>query len=320
MNLPVSSPWQGRIDSEDAERGLRWHQVVNQQAANLPRCALLGFACDLGVQANKGRIGAKTGPEAIRGALANMAWHAPVALHDDGDIVASDDLELAQKQFSHKLLSSLQHSDFVVALGGGHEMAWASYQGLYQYIESQGARGKKIGIINFDAHFDLRKPAPLTSSGTPFWQISQFNQQQQRPFHYACLGVSEAANTPALFDAAKLTGTRYLRDLECNEAAAKALLTPMLAEVDELYVSICLDAFPASIAPGVSAPSALGISAQFVINMLHFLAEAQNTHAFTWRLADLAEMNPSFDINNQTAKLAARLVFELVQGKFRTQQ
>ena len=272
------------------------------------------------MQANKGRIGAKTGPDAIRGALANMAWHAPVALHDDGDIVAHHDLESAQQQFSQTLQSCLQHSDFVVALGGGHEIAWASYQGLFQYMESRGETEKKIGIINFDAHFDLRKPAPLTSSGTPFWQIAQFNQQRQRPFHYSCLGVSQAANTPALFDMAHTTGTRYLLDVDCNMAAAKQLLTPMLADIDELYVTICLDAFPASLAPGVSAPSALGISPQFVISLLHYLAEAQSMFGFTWRLADLAEMNPSFDVNNQTAKLAARLVFELVQGKFRPQQ
>jgi formiminoglutamase len=316
MNLPLSTPWQGRIDSEDGSRGLRWHQVVNQHTTDLPRCTLLGFACDLGVQANKGRVGAKAGPEAIRAALANMAWHAPVALHDDGDIVASDDLESAQHQFSQKVLACLQSNDFVVAMGGGHEIAWASYQGFYHYLEKQGTPDKKIGIINFDAHFDLRKPAPHTSSGTPFWQIAQFNQQRQQPFHYTCLGVSQAANTPALFDMAQTTGTRYLCDMDCNVVAAKQVLAPMFTEIDELYVTICLDAFPASMAPGVSAPSALGIAPQFVINMLHYFAEAQSMFGFTWRLADVAEMNPCYDVHSQTAKLAARLVFELLQAKF----
>nr|WP_106404043.1 formimidoylglutamase [Paraglaciecola hydrolytica] len=305
--------WQGRIDEEDAERGLRWHQVIDKNSGSNESCSLIGFACDLGVKANKGREGAVLGPTAIRAALANMAWHAPTSLFDKGDIIAHGKLESAQQDFATLLIETLQGSSFVVGLGGGHEIAWGSYQGLQQHLAHSD---KKIGIINFDAHFDLRKPAPLTSSGTPFWQIAQHCEQQGEDFHYACIGISEAANTKALFDMATSTNTRYLLDSHCNEAKAKALLTPLLAEIDELYVTICLDAFPANAAPGVSAPSALGISPQFVINMLHWLAQSQSDLNFNWQLADVAEMNPTYDIDNRTAKLAARLIFELVQAKF----
>jgi formiminoglutamase len=307
--------WQGRIDAEDAERGSRWHQVVNNDSVFATRCSLIGFACDLGVEANKGREGAALGPTAIRSALANMAWHAPSALLDKGDIIAQDKLDSAQQEFADLLNETLDESSFVVGLGGGHEIAWASYLGLRQHLDNHTA-AKKIGIINFDAHFDLRKPAPKTSSGTPFWQIAQHCKQQDQPFHYACLGVSTAANTPALFDMAKATNTRYLSDVDCDEQTAKSLLTPMLQEIDELYVTICLDAFPAGISPGVSAPSALGISPMFVINLLHWLSKSQTEFAYNWRLADIAEMNPTYDISNQTAKLAARLAFELVQAKY----
>ena len=305
--------WQGRTDSEDGERGLRWHQVVNQ-TTEAELCTLVGFACDLGVKANKGRVGASDGPNVIRTALANMAWHADAALQDRGDIVAQDELGSSQQHYATAISKALATSKLVIGLGGGHEIAWGSYQGLQQHLASSN---KKIGIINFDAHFDLRKPAPLTSSGTPFWQIAQDCQQQGKAFHYACLGVSEAANTKALFDAANATNTLYLRDFECDETSAKKLLSPMLVGIDELYVTICLDAFPASVAPGVSAPSALGISVPFVINMLHWLASSQLPFNYQWQLADVAEMNPTYDIDNRTAKLAARLIFEMTQAQFR---
>ena len=305
--------WQGRTDSEDGERGLRWHQIVNQNTQQAELCTLVGFACDLGVQNNKGRIGASLGPAAIRGALANLAWHADTALKDVGDIVAQDQLVSSQQSYANAISEALGQSSFVVGLGGGHEIAWGSYQGLQQHL---AGNPKKIGIVNFDAHFDLRKPAPLTSSGTPFWQIAQACQQEGKDFYYACLGISQAANTRALFDTASSTGSRYLLDMNCDENRAKALLIPMLQEVDELYVTICLDVFPAAIAPGVSAPSALGISPLFVINILHWLGKTQQEFDFNWRLADLAEMNPTYDIGNQTAKLAARLSFELVHAKF----
>ena len=70
--------WTGRDDKEDGERGFRWHHVVQQQSPeNLleqtDAIVLAGFACDIGVANNKGRIGAKQGPKALRQALANQA-------------------------------------------------------------------------------------------------------------------------------------------------------------------------------------------------------------------------------------------------------
>ncbi len=48
--------------------------------------------------------------------------------------------------------------------GGGHEVAWASFQGLVEHLHKakhlnkiQSEYNPKIGIVNFDAHFDLRE-------------------------------------------------------------------------------------------------------------------------------------------------------------------
>jgi formiminoglutamase len=305
--------WQGREDTEDGQNGLRWHQIVDTKPQT-NSCALLGFDCDLGVAANKGRVGAAKGPNFIRNALANLAWHGDCNLSDIGNIVAETHLPEAQTHYAQQIAKCLDEHLFVIGLGGGHEIAWGSYQGLVQHLADKP--NKKIGIINFDAHFDLRNPAQHTSSGTPFRQIAEYCQTHNQAFHYACLGVAESSNTTALFTYAKQTQTRYLLDIDCNLNAAKQLLEPMLKEVDELYVTVCLDAFPASVAPGVSAPSALGISVEFVINMLHWIAESQPAFHYNWRLTDIAEMNPNYDIDNRTAKLAARLIYEAVNSKF----
>jgi formiminoglutamase len=303
--------WQGRTDLEDGQSGLRWHQVMGQE--NLSKTTtLLGFKCDLGVAENKGRVGAAAGPDAIRSAIANLAWHTHGNLQDAGNIVATNKLDEAQSLYAKVVKQQLDEGDFVIGLGGGHEIAWASYQGLSQYLAKHSKN--KIGIINFDAHFDLRKPSPKASSGTPFRQIADHCQQHKQPFHYACLGVSEASNTVALFDYAKQSNTQYLLDLDCTFEAAKQLLEPMLSEVDELYVTVCLDAFPAHIAPGVSAPSALGIAVEFVLKTLLWIAASQAKFNYNWQLTDLAEMNPQYDLDRRTAKLAARIVYEIVKA------
>lgn len=299
--------WQGRTDTEDGDAGRRWHQLVNQENSQF---ALVGLACDIGVAANKGRIGAAKGPDAIRAALANLPWHLSGSFTDAGNINATDDLEQTQHLYAEQISQQLQQNRLVIGLGGGHEIAWGSYQGLVNAIASDNS----IGIINFDAHLDLRKPAPHTSSGTPFRQIAEYCQANKREFHYACLGVSKAANTPALFDYAASTNTHILLDKNCSFNNAKDCLTPMLQKIDALYVTSCLDAFPAAIAPGVSAPSALGIQPELVIEVLHWLAKSQRDLGYSWRLADIAEMNPDYDIDNRTAKLAARLVFEITEA------
>ena len=67
---------------------------------------------------------------------------------------------------------------------------------------------------------------------------------------------------------------------------------------------------------GVSAPSPLGISAEFIIEILHWLAKGQAEYKYEWKLVDIAEMNPEFDLDNRTAKVAARLIHEIVKTNF----
>ena len=168
-----------------------------------------------------------------------------------------------------------------------------------------------MGIINFDAHFDLRPTTAGSSSGTPFRQIAEWCAARARRFDYLCLGISEAANTRALFDAAESLGTRYLRDVDCQLEPAGEMLERFIAELDQLYVTVCLDAMPAAVAPGVSAPAALGISPNFIIACLHRIHALARTHGCQWRLADIAEFNPRYDIDARTARTAARVVWEL---------
>lgn len=320
--LNTSYLWQGRQDIEDAELGQRMHQVINKNNHHTSAekiYTLIGFECDKGVAANKGRVGASLGPNAIRDSLANIAWHgnSAVTLQDKGNVRATGTLECAQHHFAKQIAECLACSNLIIGIGGGHEIAWGSYQGLAQHIDnncSSEKPEKKIGIINFDAHFDLRNPYPSPSSGTPFRQIAEQCIEQNQNFDYACIGLSQTANTEALFKFAKQFNVRYLFDINCKVKAAKKLLKPLLTDSDELYVTICLDAFPSAIAPGVSAPSTLGISPHFVIKLIHWLADSQGKYNYNWHLADIAEMNPNFDIDNTTARLAARLTFEIMNA------
>ncbi|MCQ8866784.1 formimidoylglutamase [Vibrio splendidus] len=325
--------WTGRNDLEDGALGTRVHHITKQvQSSDLSNeltdgaIALVGFASDAGVARNKGRVGAKQAPNLIRQALANMAWHSDAHIADLGDIECNDgQLEVSQKQCASVIANALAINK-VITLGGGHEVAWASFQGLAEHLHKKAERldkdqpihKPKIGIVNFDAHFDLREfesdiADVKPSSGTPFNQISDYCHKHQWPFQYACLGVSAANNTKALFNKADQLGVWYEHDrnmTQVNQVAQLVKLQKFIAECDYLYLTIDLDVFPAATAPGVSAPAARGVSYEALAPFLEQIFQ----HSEKLIIADIAEYNPDYDVDSQTARLAARLCWDIASA------
>lgn len=305
------SLWSGRTDP--GAGALRWHQVIGDPDPGAPGTCLLGFASDRGVHLNQGRPGASEGPDTLRRALGNLPAPAGQPLYDAGTVTVADDLAAGQAAYAERMAALLDAGHTVIGLGGGHEIAWATHQGLVRHLDSGGetASPANIGIVNFDAHFDLREPVEGGTSGTPFRQIADDCGRRGTGFHYLCLGVSEAANTPALFDFADAAGVRYLTDIDCSEERAAPLLEALVAETDVLYVTVCLDALPAAVAPGVSAPAGFGIGLGFVIRCLRRMRAMSPGRP--WPVADIAELNPRYDIDGRTARAAARIVWELTR-------
>lgn len=318
--------WSGRVDAEDGERGRRWHQVVRPVGGGSSDCvdhsaapgvALLGFASDAGVRRNRGRAGAAEGPMALRRMLTNLAWHGGdnERLYDAGDVVCEGDaLEDAQFAYGERLAALLHGGHFPIGLGGGHEIAWAAYQGIARALHGD-RRLERLGIVNFDAHLDLRvPPAPgHGTSGTPFLQIAETRQAAGLGFRYLCLGASEAANTPALLDRAARLGVEIVRDVDAAGPAAEKALQRFIADSSTVYLSFCLDVLPPAVAPGVSAPSGLGVALHRAVALLRSALAAcgHGGPGSKLLLADVAELSPTLDPDGRTARTAARLVFEL---------
>ncbi|HJV84338.1 MAG TPA: formimidoylglutamase [Noviherbaspirillum sp.] len=304
--------WQGRIDAAEGEGGKRWHQIVRplETAADTGGVALIGFACDVGVARNHGRTGARQGPQALRAALGNMPVRRCTSIADAGDVICNgDELESAQQELSERISDLLARGKLPIAMGGGHEMAFGSFGGLARHLAATEAM-PRIGIVNLDAHFDLRM-ADRATSGTPFRQIAEECQSRGWPFHYCVLGISDFGNTQALFDRARSLSVRWLLDEDmhvANLAAIRATLTDFLAQVDHVYFTICLDVLPAGVAPGVSAPAARGVPLEVVEPVIDLICASDKL-----RLADLAELNPGLDIEQHTARVAARLLARIVE-------
>ena len=253
-----ASVWVARDDS--AERGdtRRLAHIVRAYdgQAKAGEGVLLGFACDAGVARNQGRVGAAAGPAGIRKFLAGLPAHGLTRLLDAGDVACEGDaLEAAQDALGQRVAALLGQGARPLVLGGGHEIAWGSFQGLARWLESRGDDGAVL-VLNLDAHFDLRTGRP-GSSGTPFDQIASYCQERGRKLQYACLGVSRLANTPALFARADEVGAVWVEDRDMGERHLQARLEQLddlLAAASHVYLTIDLDVLPAAVMPGVRRP------------------------------------------------------------------
>lgn len=330
--------WTGREDGPGAEHRRFWQVAVPAEAPAAPGdrtgtdadesavavpgasrlggstadepaadAVILGFASDVGVRRNHGRQGAAAGPEAIRAALGSLAVHSPLRVVDAGDVVvAGEDLESGQADLARQI-AELRRSPglsgaLTAVLGGGHETAWGSYLGL-----AEECADRRLGILNLDAHFDLRQ-ADRPTSGTPFRQVAADRTARGGDFDYTVVGISEANNTTALFDTARELGVTWLTDIDSQDVErAVRWVEEFAAGVDDLYLTIDLDVLPAAVAPGVSAPAGFGVPTAVILAACSAAAASGKLRHF-----DVVELNPRYDVDSRTARTAARLVHAIL--------
>ncbi|MGE3920193.1 MAG: formimidoylglutamase, partial [Gammaproteobacteria bacterium] len=247
--------WNGRADSLPNERFFQrvicaeLEQYCKQPLKSSPSFVLLGFSSDAGIVRNLGRQGAKDGPDHLRQALGRLAipiqFTAPI--HDIGNLICENDkLEEAQKNLGAVVDKLLKHGSSPIIFGGGHEIAWGHYQGI-----ASAYPNKRLGIINFDAHFDLR---PLLASnkgtsGTPFRQIAEHRKSLNQSFDYLCIGIQPLANTQSLFETANELNVKMIFAEQINQLEyCKKMIDGFIKDQDIIYLTLCLDVFNQSVA------------------------------------------------------------------------
>ncbi|WP_425446470.1 formimidoylglutamase [Dethiothermospora halolimnae] len=315
--------WQGRIDSESNFEAFRWHQWVKKIDLTKEGLevdtgklgfAIMGFCCDKGVKFNKGRTGAIEAPTNIRKKLANLpcSFTKDVKLYDAGDIICEDcTLEESQELLSKAVDKVLSLNLFPIVLGGGHEIAFGHYNGILNYLSKENNR-PNIGIINFDAHFDLRPYPKGGNSGTMFRQIADICKERELNYSYFCFGVQPHSNTVDLFNTANKLDVQYILAEDVvgsNDFTILEKLDYFIKKQEHLYVTICSDVFSSVFAPGVSAIEPLGLEPDKVLKFLKYILRSGKVISF-----DIAEVSPRFDQDHTTSKLASIIIFNTINA------
>ena len=316
-NAPSKEHWSGRIDDPSDSKTFRIHQSISlldlshdeiPQAAG-PSFVLIGFCCDEGIRRNQGRAGAASGPKFIRKALSPLPWINGRNITDAGDITCmNQDMEASQASLSELTSQLLIKGHFPLVMGGGHEVAFGHFQGFKRHVDAQ--EKKNWGIVNMDAHFDLRPVRGQGNSGTSFSQIADLCSESKEKFRYMVLGIQRSGNTQLLFDRADKLSVTYLTATELYEPSetSEEIIHDFIKPCDHLYLTLCSDVFSTAYVPGVSAPQPLGLAPQRVLALIASVIASGKV-----RCMDVAEVSPPFDHDERSSRVAALMLYEVMQ-------
>jgi arginase len=295
---------------------------------NLRPVSLIGVPTDIGA----GTLGARMGPAALRVAgLAQAIGQLGHQVKDCGNLAGpANPCHLAINGFRHlpevvqwnqllhdALYSELQSGQLPIMLGGDHCLAIGSISAVSRHCREQN---KKLRVLWFDAHADFNT-ATLTPSGNihgmPVACLCGHGPQELiemgghvpalRPKDIRQIGIRsvDAGEKRLVHDMGiEVFDMRYIDEMGMRHAMEMALA--LVDANTHLHVSLDVDFLDPSIAPGVGTTVRGGPTyreAQLCMEMI----------ADTGRLAslDLVELNPAFDVRNQTAELVVDLVESL---------
>ena len=281
-------------DANDARLGeIVLSRIEDYETAEI---VILGCPQDEGVARNKGRTGAALAPDAIRGQfykLTNFGIGATV--FDLGDTIIQPILEETHEAHAAVVEQILRDGKRMIILGGGNDISYADGAAMAKVFGAENWLG-----LNIDAHFDVRADKPR-NSGTPYRQI--LDEQKINPKNFFEIAYQPQAVSPVYH--------QHLINLEVNLISLEefqltnftAYLQKLLSSPDSpsaVFFGFDVDAVRAADAPGVSAPSPMGLSAEEFCALAKFAGKLSNT-----KIVEFTEVNPNYDQDNQTTKLVA---------------
>jgi agmatinase len=273
--------------------------------------AVLGIPFDMGTQY---RAGARFGPRSIRDASTLFSFgHSGAYDHEDGvvylprdrvkivdigdaDIIHTDTVQsLGNAEAAVRAI--LKAGALPVSLGGDHSVHAACIKAFDEQ--------EPVHIVHFDAHLDFvdERHGVRYGHGSPLRRASEMKHVRGIT-HLGIRGVSSSNKSD--YDAARAFGSKILSVRQIRKLGSDAVLAE-IPKVPRYYVTIDIDGFDPSIAPGTGTPSHGGFLYYEVIDLLKGLAKRGDVVGI-----DLVEVAPDYDHTGTTAFLAARVLMDFL--------
>ena len=282
--------------------------------------AVLGAPYDFGTQF---RAGARFGPRAVREASTLFSFgHGGAYDHeDDATYLGSDvrivdlgdaDIVHTNTEKSHTNIKTgvnamLDAGAFPVTIGGDHSIN-------IPCIDAFEGRGD-IHILQIDAHLDFvdERHGVRNGHGNPMRRAAE------KPYVTGLtqVGIRNVSSTAKEgYEDARKMGSDIISVRQMRDLGAQGVIDRIPAKA-RVYVTLDIDGFCPSIAPGTGTPSHGGFLYYEVLEMLQAVAKR---HAIVG--IDLVEVAPDYDHTGGTAILAAQILLNFLGFVFheRSQQ
>ncbi|WP_127900270.1 agmatinase [Solirhodobacter olei] len=272
--------------------------------------AVLGAPFDFGTQF---RAGARFGPRAIREASTLFSFgHAGAYDHEDdatylgpevrivdigdADIVHTD-TEASHANIETGVRAILKAGALPVVLGGDHSVNIPCIRAF----DDQGP----IHILQIDAHLDFVdvRHGVRHGHGNPMRRAAE----KEYVSGITALGIRNVSSTAKEgYEAARRMGDDFLSVRQVRKLGTEAVLA-RIPKGARLYVTIDIDGFCPSIAPGTGTPSHGGFLYYEVLEILQGVAREHEVVGI-----DLVEVAPDYDPTGSTGILAAQVLLNFL--------
>jgi agmatinase len=271
--------------------------------------AILGAPFDFGTQ---WRAGARFGPRGIREASTLFSFgHAGAYDHEDdvtylegarivdlgdADIVHTD-TETSHANIEFGVRKALAAGAIPVVLGGDHSVNIPCINAF----EGQGP----IHVVQIDAHLDFVDER----HGVRFGHGNPMRRAAEKPWVTGLtqLGIRNVSSTARDgYEAARAMGSDILSVRQVRKLGTEGVLA-RIPEGARYYVTLDIDGFDPSIAPGTGTPSHGGFLYYEVLELLDGLAQRGSIVGM-----DLVEVAPDYDQTGTTSILAAQILLNTI--------
>jgi agmatinase len=184
-----------------------------------------------------------------------------------------------------------------ITIGGDHSITTIILQAIYDTFE-----GEKISLLYFDAHPDF------VSSTRNYYGSVITDSSGYINFTKSILIGTRAAEMEELKNASKQK-LEIITPIDIIELGINATVKKIIAKCgsNKVYMSIDLDCMDPGVAPGVSVPAPGGLFPLDLIYMIKKISENLQILGM-----DIVELSPDYDLNQNTANHAARILMETI--------
>lgn len=296
-------------DKEDPRLGECVHLMLKGDlqipADNSYDFAILGYPDDEGISLNGGRPGAQAAPKEIRTFLYKMTPHLSSPrlprILDVGDLVDREKSLAERHEKARALARTFAEKGLKwISLGGGHDYGYCDGAGFLDVFKGDAV------LINFDAHMDVRPTDNGLNSGTPFHRVlNEFSGAVD----FAEVGIQNQCNSQSHIAWAKNKGAQVYTLEQVQADGLQNVLKSFLngKEKKKVFVSIDIDAFTSSEAPGCSQSWTTGLFTKEFLESFNWLVREYNVVGL-----GIYEVSPPLDLDHHTSKLAALLIHNFI--------